>query len=204
MIKQGRLVIVTGIDGCGKSSLLDELEKIGHHVSHWRRLAKKDLEQSLNFTSPASYVQTLDGRKRLDFIRRYIETEWKYLIKPALLAGGDIIADSFFIKFYGKEQIYGRLLVHELLGISPLTGKELIVFIDTPPEMAFQRKQNQKISKYECYKSRDDFIEFQTILRGNILSFTDTFERVVIDGTKSSESVLLNFVEVLEKYGIRP
>lgn len=203
-MNDGRLVLITGIDGSGKRSVLSELEDMGYEVSHWRRLSGINLKQSLDFINPASYVQTLDGVRRLDFIKGYIKAEWDSLIEPYLVSGKNIVADSFFIKFFAKEQIYKRLVIDDLLKLSPLKGNELVIFIDTPPRIAHQRKKGQTVSEYEYKSSPQDFENFQARLRDNILKFTDTYERTIINGCVDKGAILRKVLQILEYNNILP
>jgi len=203
-MKEGRLVILAGIDGSGKSTLLSYLEERGYFISHWKRLKKLSLPKPLNFENPAEVVQTLKDQERLDFIWAYISSEWKYLIKPALNIGKNVISDGFFIRFYIKEKIYNKLGVNELLKYSPLTGKEFIIMIDTPPKIAFQRKLSPNISPYECFKSVKDFVEFQSLQRKMLLAFIKDFPYIIINGMLAKEKLVNRVLRELEKNQINP
>ena len=203
-MNRNNLIIICGIDGGGKSNLLKKLEQCGYYTSHWTKLENLDLTEKLNFNNPGNYIQTLVGKDRLNFIKGYVQSEWRYLIQPILQKRVNVIADSFFIKFYCKEQIYNKLSLENLLKTSPLTGNEFIIIIDTPPKIAFLRKQNQKISSYEYYKSQDDFIIFQKKLRINILNFTKGFERVIIDGTEDKNILSNSIRKILIEHNLYP
>src|SRR3989344_7488653 len=106
-MNNARLVILVGVDGSGKTTLLNGLEKYGYKVSHWKRL-KTIIPNKLDYDTPAYEVQKLSGKKRLDFIHKYISFEWKYLIYPSLQEGINVISDGFFIRFLVKEKIYKK------------------------------------------------------------------------------------------------
>lgn len=198
-MKRGRLVILVGIDGSGKSTITSYLEKKGYFVSHWRKLETVPLKKPLNFENPAETVQTLSGQERLDFIWAYISSEWKYLIKPALNNGENVIADGFFVRFFVKEEIYKRLPIEKFLRQSPLKGDELIIMIDLPPEIAFKRRVKSKISPYECLKTPKDFIYFQKLQRKFLLKFIKSFPHIIINGilpkTTLTKEVLMKLKE---------
>lgn len=198
-MKKGKLVILVGIDGSGKSTLLSYLESKGYFVSHWRRLASFSLPKPLNFKNPAEVVQTLRNQKRLEFIWGYISSEREYLIRPALEVGRNVISDGFFIRFLIKEKIYKKLPIKELLKRSPLSGKEFIIMVDVPPEIALKRKIKRKISPYECFRNPEDFVYFQSLQRKALLKFVKKFPHVVVKGVLSkkelAEEVLLKLKE---------
>lgn len=98
-MKKGKLVILAGIDGSGKTTILSFLESKGYFISYWRKLSFLPISRSLNFKNPAEIVQTLKGQERLEFIWKYIKAEWEYLIKPRIEVGEDVVSDGFFIRF---------------------------------------------------------------------------------------------------------
>jgi len=205
-MKRGNLVILVGIDGSGKSTLLANLENKGYFTSHWRKLKGLPLQTPLNFENPGEDVQTLTGQKRLRFIWRYISAEWKYLIKPNLIAGRNVISDGFFLRFFAKEKIYRKIPIEELEKRSPLTGSEFVVMIDLPPAIAYERKRGLKISPYEYFRAPSDFIKFQSLQRKEILSYIKIkrFPYVVIDGTKPPSQLTNEVLKLLEKRKIFP
>jgi thymidylate kinase len=199
MTKKGKLVILVGIDGSGKSTIASYLEKKGYFVSYWRKLKSFSLPKPLNFDNPAEVVQSLRGQERLDFILAYVNSEWEYLVKPTLNIGMNVISDGFFIRFFIKEKIYKKLVIEKFLAQSLLKGDELIIMIDTPVEIAFKRKSKSKISPYECFKNPQDFIYFQRIQRKLLLEFIKNFPHVIIDGrllkAKIAKEVLIKLKE---------
>lgn len=203
-VGKGKLVILAGIDGSGKSTLLSSLAKKGYCVSHWKKLENLSLPKALNFRNPGEMVQTLDGSERLEFIWSYINFEWEYLIKPVLESGRNIIADRFFIGFFIKEKIYKRLPINKLRRRSPLTGKEFIIMIDTPPEIALKRKTESMISPYEYFKTSSDFIPFQLQQRKLLLKYVENFPHVIISGMLSKEEIAEEVVNMLKKNQINP
>ncbi len=137
----GKLIVILGIDGSGKSTVINSLEELGYRVTHWRRL--RNIIKDLNFINPAQEVQTLDGEARLKFISKYIESEWKYLIKPYLERGVDVISDGYFVRFYAKEKVYQRLNIKRLKKHLFLPTNVMFILLDTPPVIALERK-NEK------------------------------------------------------------
>ena len=185
-MKRGNLVILVGIDGSGKSTLLANLENKGYFTSHWRKLKGLPLQTPLNFENPGEVVQALKGQKRLRFIWGYISAEWKYIIKPNLIKGKNVISDGFFLRFLVKEKIYRKIPIRELEKRSPLTGSEFVIMIDLSPEIAYERERDLKISPYEYFEAPSDFIKFQSLQRKEILGYIKLkkFPYAVIDGMK--------------------
>ncbi|GEM_PF-4124522 len=205
-MRRGNLVILVGIDGSGKSTLLANLENKGYFTSHWRKLKDLPLWPPLNFENPGEVVQTLKGQNRLRFIWRYISAEWKYLIKPKIVAGRNVLSDGFFIRFFAKEKTYRKLPIKELEKRSPLTGSEFVVMIDLPPDIAYERKRDLKISPYEYFETPFDFIKFQSLQRRKILSYIKMkrFPYVVVDGNKHPTQLANEVLKLLEERKIYP
>lgn len=203
-MKKGKLVILVGIDGSGKSTLLSYLESRGYFTSHWRKLHNFSLPRPLNFENPGDAVQDLNGQERLDFIWAYIDSEWKYLIKPTLEIGKNVISDGFFIRFFIKEKIYKKLPINELLERSPLTGNEFLIMIDVPPEIAFKRKAILKVSPYECFKNPEDFVYFQTLQRKALLKYIEKLPHIVVNGVLTKEKLANEVLKILNENQIAP
>lgn len=203
-MKKGKLVILVGIDGSGKSTLLSYLEKKGYFVSHWRKLSSLPLPQRLNFKNPAEVVQTLCDQERLEFIWGYINSEWEYLIKPTLETDRNVISDGLFIRFLVKEKIYKKLPIKELVRRSPLSGNEFIIMVDVPPEIAFNRKTNLKISPYECFRDPQDFVHFQSLQRKALLRFIEKIPHIIVDGMLSKTELAKEVLLKLKEYQIEP
>ena len=204
MTKDGKLVILVGIDGGGKSTLLSSLEEKGYFISHWKKLKSFSLPKPLNFKNPAEMVQALKGEKRLKFIWEYINSEWEYLIRPNLKTGRNVISEGFFIRFFIKEKIYKRLPIEKLLKRSHLKRNEFVIMIDTPPEIAFKRKGRSKISPYECFKTPQDFIYFQNLQRKFLLEFIRDFPHIIINGRLPKEKIVKEVLMKLKENQIEP
>lgn len=198
LVKQkGKLAVILGIDGCGKSSVVSRLHSEGYSTTHWKKLKKLNIP--LNFTNPGEKIQTLKGEERLNFLKKYIFSEWYYLINPKLKAGLDVIANSFFFKFYAKEIIYKRLSIKQLEKLNPLTGAEIIIFLDTPPAIALERKAKLNLTPYEFLKKPDDFIDFQQKQREVLLANIKNYKHYLIDGLKNKNQIYKAILRILEE-----
>jgi len=196
MKENGRLTILVGIDGSGKSTLVNGLEQNGYETTHWRKL--KQICPDLNFTTPAEMVQTLDGEERLVFILNYIQSEWKHLIQPVRESGVDVISDGFFARFYAKESIYKRLNVDNLKRHCPLSGDEIFIMLDTPSSIALERKGLDSLSPYEYLNVPDDFTLFQSRQKEELLTFIKDYQFYILDGKKVKEELLGETIDILK------
>jgi len=198
-----KLLILAGIDGSGKSTILESLKDNNFKISHWKLLRFVKEAKMLNFTNPAQELQSLNGIKRYRYIFNYINAEKRYLIDPWIKKDTDVISDGLFVKFYTKELVYKKLNLGFFRKMCPLEGEEIFAFIDTPPEVAYERKTKKDISCYEYLSTPRDFIMFQTQVRDKILDFIQKYKFYLIDGTRSKGSILKNIEDILAKEDIR-
>ncbi len=182
----GKLGILVGIDGSGKSTLVGGLEQNGYKVTHWRKL--KQVCPELDFATPAEQVQTLDGEERLKFILNYIQS--------------DVISDGFFARFYAKEKIYKKLNLDDFKGHCPLGGEEIFIMLDAPPNIALERKGINTLSPYEYLTVPDDFVFFQSRQRDELLAFIKDYKFYILDGRNTKEELLNETLDILRSNAI--
>jgi hypothetical protein len=115
-----------------------------------------------------------------------------------------VISDGFFIRFFAKEKIYNRLAINELLGRSPLTGNEFVIMVDVSPQLAFRRKVISNISLYECFKTLEDFVYFQTLQRKVLLKCVQKFPHVVVKGALPKGKLAAKVLGILSENKIKP
>lgn len=192
--------ILVGIDGSGKTTLVGGLEQNGYRATHWKKI--KQIRPDLNFTNPAEEIQSLDNNERLLFILNYIQSEWDGLIQPLRRNGINVISDGFFVKFYAKEMVYKKLDLDDLAKHCPLDKSEIIIMIDTPPEIAYDRKSKDTITPYECLNAPEDFVLFQSRQREELFKFIKDYKFYVLDGRNTKEELLNETLGILSKNAI--
>src|SRR5262249_42490429 len=82
----GKLAIVVGIDGAGKSTIIRRLAGIGYATSHWRMLAHLDANLAPLVNNASEVMFSLRGRDRTDFLLKLVKAEWAASIRPLLAA----------------------------------------------------------------------------------------------------------------------
>ncbi len=204
LLPSGKLAIVVGIDGAGKSTVVRRLAALGYLTSHWRDLPHPDRRTAERIARAATIVSELKGPERTAFLRWLVEAEWRLAIEPQLRAGRDVIGDGFYLRPLIKEIIFGDGDVAALLAGSPLSGHELVVMIDVPVDEAVRRKGDGEISRYECFTGPDDFREFQARQRVLLLDTIRSWNHVVVDGARDVELVTSDVRQILDQHGIRP
>ncbi len=167
----GRFLVLVGIDGSGKTSLLSALADLGMLTGSWRDLRDHDLPQAMAPDAPTQIKTRLNPMPRTMFVGGHLVAQYEYLVRPAVEAGTDILLDSYWYKVLAKERLLGRLhpSLTELCRALPVP--DAVVFLDVDPRVALRRKGG-RVTAYECLGAPGDesFLRFQTLLRQEIMA----------------------------------
>lgn len=194
-------VVLLGIDGSGKSTLVERLELPELVVTDWRELRNHELPQMLVPDAPTYIKASLPSLSRAMFVGGHLVAQYEYLVRPRLAAGHSVALDSYYFKLLEKERMLG--FAHPSLEFlcQELPQPDLCVFIDVPPEVSYRRR-NGTVSPYEYYDdgSKDDYVRFQTDLRERLLaSLGAQQEYIAIDGDCSPDELLQTVTSALQK-----
>jgi thymidylate kinase len=200
----GKLAIIVGIDGAGKSTVVRRLGGFGYQTSHWRMLRDVNGDWADRVDNAAAKMRDLRGRERTRFVLDLLEGEWNACILPHLIADRDVVCDGFYLRSLAKELVFGDGDIDAVLKSSPLAGDELVVLIDIPVEVAERRKRGHEISAYECFDSPADFLEFQARQREQLRTIVNAWNHVVVDGTGHEDLVVSEIAAILAKHGVLP
>jgi thymidylate kinase len=200
----GQLVIVVGIDGAGKSTVVRQLGRRGYITSHWRELRQVSAEWADLVDHAPETMSNRRGKDRTAFVLELMRGEWRHGIWPRLAADQDVVCDGFYLRPMVKERIFGDGDCAALEQASPLSGDELVLVIDVPVDVAVARKRGQQITAYECFTGPADFPIFQARQREHLLEVARSWRHVVVDGTRSEQDVLEEVNQVLVEHAIRP
>ncbi len=191
----GKLIIVEGIDGSGKSTqiglLYKWLQTQGHSVyfSEWNSsdLVKSTTKRAKKrrYFTPTTFSILLCT----DFADR-----WENQILPLLKAGAIVLADRYAFTAFGKDVARGvdREWVRNLYSFA--MQPDIALFFRVPLEVAIQRitSARSKIKYYEAgmdlnlSESRiDSFKLFQKRILSEYDNMVDEFDFTVLDGTLS-------------------
>ncbi len=188
------LVVIEGIDGCGKGAQID--------------LLRKEFPEAKVFKYPTHTFQMLN-----DYLERKLELAPKSLfllflsdianeqrkIKAALDEGKTVILDRYVfstIAYEVNEFLYpqAKKIVEGIGFLKP----DMVVLLDITPEVSQERKAKQKaLDRYE------EDMEYLRKVRGNFLRLYE--ERFLcedwrkIDGSKSIEEVHREIAKALGK-----
>jgi len=190
----GKLIVVEGIDGSGKSTQIDLLykwlPKLGSTVyfSEWNSSdlvrSTTKLARKRRYFTPTTFSLLLCT----DFADR-----WENQILPLLKAGAIVLADRYAFTAFGRDVARGvdREWVRNLYSFA--MQPDIVLFFRVPPDVALHRitSSRTKIKYYEAgmdLKLSDNRTESFKLFQKRILAeydnMIDEFGFTVIDGTQ--------------------
>lgn len=144
-----KLIVFEGISGSGKSHLIDAIVSINKQCETVKWF---DNELTINLLSgihneiPVSH-DFFSTCYAIDFYGKY-----KYKIEPELMKK-DLILHRYIYTPLTHDFVRGTSyqLLHKLYGSNRIKEPDLIVYMDTPPEEAYERIiRTRRPSFYEC------------------------------------------------------
>ncbi len=195
----GRLIVVEGADGSGRSTqiqrLTEWLEGSGHatvQVGLKRStLVSEDLEraQEGNILSRS----TLSLFYATDFA-----DQLENIILPALKAGFIVLADRYIYTLMARDMVRGmdEAWLRNLYGIA--IEPDAVFYLNVPPEELVQRcfEKNTALDYWESGMdlglSRDmfdSFMKYQGAVKDVFTSLQATYGFTIVDGMRSAEAI---------------
>ncbi|MCL2406908.1 MAG: dTMP kinase [Defluviitaleaceae bacterium] len=191
MKKEGKFVVLEGIDGSGKTTLthrlVKELDCLGIEHINLREpsdgavgaLIRKALRGEVEFT-PQTMAQ-LFAADRLDNVHRNIE--------PALNEGKFVLCDRFVFSSLAYQSL--DMSIIDIIGLNNhvinTIAPDLTVFIDVSPEVSFERMRKTR-SNVELFEQIDIL---KAVRENYLLAFSalPQFPVTIVDGDKSADTV---------------
>lgn len=197
-LKRGKLIVVEGIDGSGKSTQIKLLHKWlearGHGVffTEWnssdlvREATKRGKKKNLLTPTTFSLLHATDFADRLT-----------YAIIPYLRCGMTVLADRYTYTAFARDIARGvdRRWVRDLYSFS--VKPDMVLYFRVPLDVAVGRilGARAKIKFYEAGMDRGlsaDPVESFRLFQGRVLEEYDRlateYRFVVIDGTRTIDS----------------
>lgn len=192
---KGKLIVVEGIDGSGKSTQIDLLHKWllskGHSVyfSEWN---SSDLVKSTSRMAKDKKMftpTTFSLMTATDFADR-----WERYIFPLLKAGGIVLADRYAFTAFARDVARGvdPVWVRSMYSFAPMP--DLTLYFRVPLDVAVDRilSSRAKIKYYEAgmdlglsENKVTSFRLFQQRVIDEYEKMVDEFGMTVVDGTES-------------------
>ncbi|GAA2280242.1 hypothetical protein GCM10010402_41240 [Actinomadura luteofluorescens] len=198
---RGRFMVLTGIDGSGKSSLLSLIAIASLTTAGWRDLRHHELPAVMAPDEPTLIKNSMSSLPRAMFIGGHIVAQYEHLVRPQLELGVDVLLDSYWYKVMAKEHILGTShpILADLCGALPVP--DAVILLEVDPRVAYLRKRDS-LTSYECMGTTDmkGFIRFQGRLRDRLeeeLAGHPALYRV--DADRDLRSVLRSATDVVQQ-----
>jgi dTMP kinase len=209
-LNRGRLVVLVGMDGSGKTTILQHLGNQGLCVSSWKALNAVPIpngkgaldEPTIRYIRGlpyGNYVNHLQPFSRAAFVLSLAFAEYEYLIRPSLDRGTIVTSDSYYIRPLAKELARGKSPATVLHALRGLPDPELVIFLDVSPQVAFDRKRGI-VSEHEVMKEGTfpDFASFQREVDQLCKGLTCGMRTVTIDADRSACVVAAEVRQIVE------
>jgi thymidylate kinase len=183
-MEYGYLVSIIGIDGSGKSTLLEEaracLPRDGYRCHEWRNPPLPGASGFLDIAAiKSTQVMRLTPHCRAALISGILAQQYETVLLPALQEGYCVITDGYPYKLWAKERVFGKSAEWLYWALAEIPSPDLVICLDTPPEIAFQRKTHLSCYEYRHTPTREDFSEFQTEIYWKMISLAKNASKVV-------------------------
>lgn len=203
---RGKFVVMIGMDGSGKSTVLQSLIERGLKVADWKDLREYEEISYSAPEEPHTIRNRLKPLSRSLFVASHIVAEYEYLIEPIINKGISIVLDSYYYRSLAKEAIYGKNdpIFHTIC--TSLPQPDYIIDLKVDPEIAFERKVKARagtlgVSEFYHEPTLSDFINFQKRVRDLISIYTNRIPIMEIDSSQKREEVLREVMSCLEGIG---
>jgi thymidylate kinase len=207
-LTSGRLFVLTGIDGAGKSTALERLRRLrpqwaagGYDPADW--LPHSDLPELAELLDrhPREIVAELPLAERADFIAGLVSAHWRAWVEPRLELGGVVVLDSFHYRFRAKLALEGApaAALERLAERLPVPRTVFLLAVD--PAEAARRRVGFDRREHAGEASREGFVAFQTRLAAELgrLCGAEARELLAVDGSGSPSGVAERLIEAIER-----
>ena len=195
----GRLIVVEGADGSGRSTqiamLVEWLEGSGHATTQVglkrSSLVSEELEQ-------AQHGNILSRTTLSLFYATDFADQLENIILPALKAGFIVLADRYIYTLMARDMVRGmdEAWLKNLYGIA--LEPDSVFYLNVPPEELVQRSfaKNTALDYWESGMdlglSRDmfdSFLKYQTAMQQTFRQLQATYGFTIVDGNRSVEAI---------------
>lgn len=195
----GRLIVIEGADGSGRSTqidiLRDYLENRGHATVNIGLSRSTLVSEELN---QAKQGNVLGEITRSLFYATDFADQLENRIIPALKAGFIVLADRYIYTLMARDIVRGaeREWVRSLYGIAPVP--DLVIYLKVSPSQLVERnlRKNSTLDYWESGMdlglSRDgfdSFIRYQRLIQKEFARLQKEYGFVTVNGNQSIRSV---------------
>lgn len=191
MREKGKFVVVEGIEGSGKSTLIKRLETRLSHANIQYVLTREPggtkLGLKIRELLLSEYAEEMDTRTELLLFFADRAQHIKEVLSPNIIAENLILCDRFYYSTLAYQH-YGRGIDRNLIdNLIKLVAAEytpdLVLLVDLDPEIALKRAK----SRANLDRIEKEDISFHLKVRTGFLELANENAEnfIVLDGTKS-------------------
>ncbi|WP_369220705.1 dTMP kinase [Streptomyces sp. R39] len=199
---RGLFIVLLGIDGSGKTSLLSALRGGTFATVGWRDLRNHELPAVMAPDAPSAIKDRLSDLPRAMFVGGHIVAQYEYLVRPEVVEGRNVLLDSYWYKVLAKERALGRLspALEDLRQLLPVP--DAVVLLDVDPRTAWARRGGT-CAPYERFDDPGGqaagFVRFQECLLAQWEADLRGHPAVYrLDGERPFDEVLTSLRDTLE------
>lgn len=199
--------VITGLDGAGKTTALEELSRRGKKISMVSPEfcfgeAIPDLMGDLLHNEPRKYFHEMKIHERAAFLALHVSITTDRYIIPALEDGREIICDSYWYKYAAKEALINPASEGMLRGVfDHFPEPDRIVYLDIDPKIAWERKSGVvtpfESGTGETENLQDRFVKFQNALRESLLHKVPQSKIRIVSANQSPNAVITEIERAL-------
>jgi len=194
-LNAGQFVVIVGIDGAGKSTVVDNLAS-NTCVVTWQEVLEIDAlahaygDPKLAQKFPQIREQLRPRTRAFEFLM-FFAAMYEYLIQPRLADGRDVIVDSYYYKQLAKESVLGKAHPSLYVGARTLPSPDHVFLLDVAPEVAYARKGGLPTTS-EVLGSHDlrGFERMQSALAKELTNLTEDLETSTVDSSRQTPEEL--------------
>jgi dTMP kinase len=194
-VRAGKLIVIEGIDGAGKSTLFEILKK---KFSHKNVVFSFEPTQGQHGKILRNLLREakVDQETLLELFVKDRTEHVEKLILPSLKEGKTILLDRYYLSTIAYQGVHFRELSYLLLKnetIAPLP--DLVIYLDIPVKLALERiqKRNKDISLFE----REDHLKK---ISENYAKILPLFNYVSLKGDKPLEELYPEVLHLLKVF----
>lgn len=194
--KSGKLIVIEGIDGTGKSTqatmLADALQKQGHQVIQSFEPTNGQWGRQLRASATTGRLKI---EEELELFLRDRKEHVDQLIKPTILSGGSVVLDRYYFStmaYQGARGIDPHNIRTENEAFAP--EPDILLILDLPVDLALKRigVRDGEANEFEKRES----LQF---CRDLFLSLRNEHFAHLIDASQSIDQVHAQLMQTISK-----
>src|SRR5512142_1712470 len=195
----GKLIVVEGADGSGRSTQIDKLVEWLEGTGH--ATVQVGLKRSTLVSEELERAQegNILSRTTLSlFYATDFADQIENIILPALKSGFIVLADRYIYTLMARDMVRGmdEAWLKNLYGVA--LEPDAVFYLNVPPEELVQRSfaKNTALDYWESGMdlglSRDmfdSFLQYQNAMQKTFLHLQTTYGFTIVDGMRSAEAI---------------